>query len=216
VAAPKGQRIGIIIIAVVMIVGTLGSFAVAILATQNNSADAQKQQAAYAKYQESLKDYQKKVDDQATALSKKYYATFSKYEDYPSSYDIDSVTKLKTEDLKVGTGAKIGDDTEYAAYYIGWNPKGKVFDTSINGDALKAPIDPSQGLITGWTEGVKGMKIGGVRLVEIPSDKAYGEAGSGDNIPPNTPIKFIIMAIEKPEAIAQPEIPTELLSSYSY
>lgn len=211
-ATPKGQRIGIIIITVVMIVGTLGSFAVMILSMQNSNADTAKTQAAYTKYQADLAEYQKQVAAQATELSDKYYETFSAYSDYPEAFDINSVSELKTKDLKVGTGATIDDDTEYAAYYIGWNPKGKVFDTSINGDALKAPIDTSS-LIEGWAKGVKGMKIGGVRLIEIPSDLAYGEKGSGDDIPANTPIKFVVMAIEKPEEITQPGIPADLLGS---
>ena len=54
------------------------------------------------------------------------------------------------------------------------------------------------------------MRIGGVRVITIPSDKAYGEQGSGDDIPPNTPIKFVVMAIELPPAV---DIPAELLQS---
>jgi hypothetical protein len=59
---------------------------------------------------------------------------------------------------------------------------------------------------------MKGMKIGGVRELTIPSDKAYGETGSGDNIPPNTPIRFIVMAIPLPATIEQPSYPASLLS----
>jgi hypothetical protein len=54
------------------------------------------------------------------------------------------------------------------------------------------------------------MKIGGVREITLPSDKAYGEQGSGDSIPPNTPLKFIVMAIPLPEQIPQPEVPASL------
>ena len=51
----------------------------------------------------------------------------------------------------------------------------------------------------GWYDGVEGMKIGGVREVTIPAGLAYGETGSGEDIPPNTPIKFLIMAIPPAE-----------------
>jgi FKBP-type peptidyl-prolyl cis-trans isomerase len=92
----------------------------------------------------------------------------------------------------------------------GWNPKGVVFDQSISDGKLIAPIAGGN-LITGWNEGVIGMKIGGVRELSIPSDKAYGSTGSGDNIPPNTPIKFIVMIIPKVEDVP---VPAELLKYY--
>ncbi len=50
-------------------------------------------------------------------------------------------------------------------------------------------------LIPGWAEGVIGMRVGGVREITIPSDLAYKDQGSGNDIPPNTPIKFIVYVI---------------------
>lgn len=196
-ATPKGQRIGIIIIAVVMVVGTIGAFAGMVLGVQNQAVEGEQGQLAYDKYQT-------EVETQSKELSDKYYPILAKYKDMPAKFGRDSVKKLATKDLMVGEGGKISADTEYAAYYIGWNIDGKVFDQSIEGSALKAPLDPSMGLIEGWGKGVEGMKLGGVRLISIPSDLAYGETGSGDEIPPNAPIKFIVLAIEKPKEIEQP------------
>lgn len=199
-AAPKGQRIAIITIAAVMVIGTVGSFAAVVLGMQNESADNERAQVAIA-------DYQAEVMAQTDELSKKHYPVLREYENTPAKFDRDGVEKLITKDLRVGDGDIISGETEYSAYYIGWNPDGTVFDQSFEGEALKQPIDPSLGLIEGWGEGVEGMKIGGVRLITIPSDKAYGEQGAGDDIPPNTPIKFIVYAIEKPKTIKQPDLP---------
>lgn len=69
-------------------------------------------------------------------------------------------------------------------------------------------------MIKGWSQGVIGMKIGGVRELTIPYDLAYGETGSGDKIPANTPLKFVIMLIEQPETIVQPEPSDELVKYY--
>jgi FKBP-type peptidyl-prolyl cis-trans isomerase len=197
-ATPKGQRIGIWVIAIVMMIGTIGSFAVMILANDNTKID----QAALKKQQEqAAADYQKQIDDQqkaAAGLSDKYYPTFSQYKDSAAVFDASSVkSNVVKTDLKVGDGADITSGTNYQAYYIGWNPKGKAFDSSFDGTKLKAPIDTSTsgGLIVGWEQGVIGMKVGGIRELAIPSELAYGEKGSGDDIPPNTPIKFIIMII---------------------
>lgn len=214
-ATPKNQRIGILIILVVMVVGTVGSFAVMILDTQNQQVSNQEAQDAYAQYQADSEAYQAKLDAQAVELSKQYYPIFKQYESRPAKYEIDSVTELKKTDLLVGTGETITDSTVFAAYYIGWNPDGKVFDQSIAGNGLTNPLDvnglKNAGLIEGWKQGMIGMKIGGVREIAIPSDLAYGEPGRGDDIPPNTPLKFVVMAVPQPEAIPEPEIPPILL-----
>jgi len=215
-ATPRNQRIGIWIIAVVMVIGTLGSFAVIVLANQNSSGDQARMTELTNKYQEDTKAYQKKVDKQAKELSKKYFDEFNEYADRPAKFDRDGVEKLKKEDLKEGDGKKLGKDATFTAYYIGWTPDGKTFDSSIDGKELKAPFSVAPGgVIEGWTKGAEGMKVGGVRELTIPSDQAYGEKGSGDKIAPNTPLKFIIMVIPTPKEIPQPEMPEELLKYYS-
>jgi FKBP-type peptidyl-prolyl cis-trans isomerase len=200
-ATPKKQRIGIWIIAAVMLVGTIGSFVVMVLANENNQKDLAEQQKYYDEYMKQLEEQQKKDDAAAKGLSDKYYATFAKYGSMPAAFEESSVgDTVTTKDLKPGDGAEIKEDTKYKAYYVGWTPKGAVFDSSIQDGALKAPIDTSQmSLIEGWNQGVVGMKVGGVREITIPSDLAYGEEGSGENIGPNTPIKFIVMIIETVE-----------------
>jgi len=59
------------------------------------------------------------------------------------------------------------------------------------------------------------MKVGGVRELTIPADKGYGSTGSGDKIPANSPLKFVIMVIPTPDAIAEPAVPQELLDYYN-
>ncbi len=188
----KVQRIGIFVIAIVMVVGTLGSFAIMVLSTNNAQTEYEQQ----AKEQQKALETQQKV---AGELSAKYYPVFKEYKSAPAAFDSGSVgAKVTKRDLKEGTGDTITKDTTYKAYYIGWNPKGKEFDSSFEGEGLKPPLDVGPGkLIAGWYDGVEGMKIGGVREITIPSDLAYKDADKGSDIPPNTPLKFIIMAAEK-------------------
>ena len=211
-------------ILIVTVVGTLGSFAVMVLSMQNQ----QKLQAEYQKvnseYQAAQSAYKKKVEAQTNELSAKYYETFQQYSGQVGAFDVESVKELKTEDLAEGDGAVIDGKTKFAAYYIGWDANGNVFDQSIDGGKLKEPTIVADGLdqaglITGWKEGLKGMKIGGVRLLSIPSSKAYGESGSKDQngkqtIPANMPLKFVVMAIPQPETIPQPDI-SKLIEIYS-
>ncbi len=206
-ATSKAQRIGIWVIAVVMAVGTIGSFFVIILANDNAKVDQDIALQQQEKYNEMVKEYQSKVDAQAAKLSEQYYAEFAGYAGQVAAFNKADVKELSSEDLKIGDGEEIKDGTKYSAYYIGWNPDGKIFDQSIDGDKLKAPI-LGEGLIEGWTQGVVGMKIGGVRVLTIPSDLAYKEAGSGDMIPPNTPLKFVVFAIPTPEEIPLPDFST--------
>jgi FKBP-type peptidyl-prolyl cis-trans isomerase len=193
-ATPKSQRIGIWVIAVVMLVGTIGGFLAMILEGNNAKTDQAQQNKMLEEYKKQTEEQEKKGKE----LSGTYYPQFREYQGVPAVFDMNVGDKVITRDLKEGTGEEITADSKYEAYYIGWNPKGKTFDSSFDGEALKAPVDTSQvSLIEGWNEGVTGMKVGGVREITIPSDKAYGEQGSSDDIPPNTPIKFIVMIISK-------------------
>ena len=214
-AATKAQQIGIWTIAIVMTIGTLGSFAVMILQNSNQGSDKARLTELTTAYQTKHTQYQAKVDAQTAALSAKYFSEFNQYATQPAVFDKPSVTELKTEDLKVGDGAEMTATSSFTAYYLGWTPDGKVFDGSIDVDKLKAPIAASPGgVIAGWTEGVVGMKVGGARVLTIPSDKAYGETGSGETIPANTPLKFVIMIIPTPETIPEPQPSAELLKLY--
>ena len=204
-ATPKKQRIGIWIITAIMAIGTIGSFGMIVLSNINSTRDEAKLNALYAEYEAA-------EDKQTKELSDKYYDTLNGYSSRVGEFDADSVTELKTEDLVVGTGDDITSSSSYSAYYIGWLPSGKTFDSSISDGALKAPLSAtSSSVIEGWTKGVDGMKVGGVRELTIPSDLAYGESGSGDTIPANTPLKFIVMIIPTPDAV---EMPEELLKYY--
>ncbi len=97
---------------------------------------------------------------------------------------------LKYEDLKEGTGeeAKKGDTVE--VHYTGWLTDGKKFDSSVD---RKQPFRFELGagkVITGWDEGIAGMKVGGKRKLTIPPELGYGARGAGGVIPPNAVLVF--------------------------
>ncbi len=218
-ATPRSQRIGIWIIAIVLTVGTLGSFLALILGNQNSSADQAKVQKAsveyqklYAEYDAKLKVREEKVAIQAKQLSDQYYDDFNQYSSRIATFKSSDVKKLSTKDIIVGDGETLNTKSSYSAYYINWGPSGKSYDQSIDTTKkqLKSPLtasDKSQ-MIDGWKQGVLGMKVNGVREITIPSNMAYDATGSSDgSIPPNTPLKFIVMIIPKVEEIPQIQIP---------
>lgn len=204
-ATTKKQRISIWIIAIVLTFGTFGSFLAIALNISNESKSTAAYQTAYSQYE-------KDINNQATELSNKYYSTFSQYASIPTLFDKSGVTELVSEDLLIGDGDEITADTDYSAYYIGWLPDGTIFDESISDGALKTPLSKSTSLISGWTSGIIGMKMGGVRELTIPSDQAYGSDGYSDTIPADTPLKFIIMIIPRIDDV---EIPQAILDYYA-
>lgn len=217
-ATTKTQRYGILAILIATVIGTVGGFAVMILSTQTQAKNQAKIQKLTDEYQTIVKDNTAKSQVQTDQLSAQYYTTFSPYESQAEKFDINSVTSLTSEDLVVGDGEEITGKTPFVAYYIGWDATGNIFDQSVDTTAkkLKAPLDVSTGLdaaslIPGWKTGMKGMNIGGIRVITIPSDQAYGATGStGQNgqqiIAPNMPLKFVVMAIPVPEKVPQKDV----------
>ncbi len=101
-----------------------------------------------------------------------------------------SVTSLKIEELKAGTGAEAIAGKTVKVHYTGWLTDGKKFDSSVD---RGQPFEFSLGkghVIKGWDQGVAGMKVGGKRKLTIPADLGYGAAGAQGAIPPNATLIF--------------------------
>jgi len=217
-ATTKGQRIGIWVIAGMMFLGTVGGFVAMMVAPGNEAKDQAALKKAQDEYTKATDERKKKVEAQANELSQKYYGKFSEFSSRVSAFEAGDVKELVKEDLVEGEGAEVKDDTKLAVYYIGWNAKGEIFDQSIADGKLKAPLNmngpANTAVIQGWKEGLIGMKIGGVRELTIPANKAYGDKAQGDKIPANSPLKFVVMAIEKPADIPEPEMPEAMKQYY--
>jgi FKBP-type peptidyl-prolyl cis-trans isomerase len=108
-----------------------------------------------------------------------------------------NVTELVKQDQAVGTGNEAVAGRRVTVHYTGWlysesaaDKKGTKFDSSRD---RNEPFDFNLGageVIPGWDEGVAGMKVGGRRLLTIPSSMGYGARGAGGVIPPNATLLF--------------------------
>lgn len=114
--------------------------------------------------------------------------------------DLKNPEYLTIEDIKVGTGDKIKAGDKIAMFYKGTLMNGKQFDAKerpakITKGATDMAFEFTLGageVIAGWDQGLVGMRVGGKRILYIPSELAYGKKGSGSNIPPDSPLKFVV------------------------
>ncbi len=109
----------------------------------------------------------------------------------------DAPTELGIEDLTDGEGRAVEAGDSVQVQYSGvLFADGTEFDTSWD-DLTPLPVTVGIGqVIAGFDEGLVGMKPGGRRQLTIPSDQAYGEAGSGENIPPDSALIFVIDLVQ--------------------
>ena len=109
--------------------------------------------------------------------------------------------EFKMTDVKVGTGADAKPGQMVTVNYTGWlyvnGAKGKKFDSSFDhGQPFTFPLGAGA-VIPGWDKGVAGMKVGGERMLIIPSDLAYGDRGTPDGtIPPGATLMFDVQLLK--------------------
>ncbi len=114
---------------------------------------------------------------------------------------------FSSTDLRVGTGAAAVAGGQVTVNYTGWfysttavDNKGSVFDSSFNpGRTPLSIILSTSSVITGWVQGVPGMRVGGLRRLVLPPALAYGSTGSSNGqIPPNATLIFEIELLSVP------------------
>ena len=79
-----------------------------------------------------------------------------------------------------GEGPEAAAGQTVRVHYVGVAlSTGEEFDASWNrGTPLQFPLGVGQ-VISGWDQGVQGMKVGGRRQLVIPPHLAYGDRGAG-------------------------------------
>lgn len=102
---------------------------------------------------------------------------------------------LEIEDQIVGEGEEAAAGQTVEVHYTGWLVDGTKFDSSHDRDQTFSFKLGAGQVISGWDQGVAGMKIGGARKLTIPPEMGYGERGAGGVIPPNATLIFKVELI---------------------
>ncbi len=97
--------------------------------------------------------------------------------------------QVQAQDVTVGTGAVAAAGNQVTVNYVGMFQDGKKFDSSYDrGTPFTFTLGAGQ-VIKGWDIGVAGMKVGGKRILVIPSALGYGAQAVGP-IPANSTLVF--------------------------
>ncbi len=179
----KLQRIGILIIAFVFIVSTIGIGVFYVLQAQKDSKDAKAQADAI-----------KAVTAQQTnpTTGDKNVLKGTTLQNFTP---VASVATLQVTDITPGTGNEVkAGDTVTVNYTGALASNGTIFESSLDsGQTATFGLDQ---VIKGWTQGIPGMKEGGTRRLLIPAALAYGSSGAGSSIPPNADLVFDVTLVK--------------------
>jgi FKBP-type peptidyl-prolyl cis-trans isomerase FkpA len=114
---------------------------------------------------------------------------------------------LTNTDLAPGEGEPIALGQVAVVHYTGWlyeagapDNKGRKFDSSLDrNEPFKFKVGAGE-VISGWDQGVAGMRKGGKRRLIIPASLGYGDAGAGGVIPGGATLVFDVelLGIEAP------------------
>jgi FKBP-type peptidyl-prolyl cis-trans isomerase len=100
---------------------------------------------------------------------------------------------LYYRDITVGSGATVpatNGDTVFVRYQ-GWLRNNVSFDNNLSAPTPFKFVTGTGGVISGFEEGVRGMRVNGVRQLIIPPSLGYGASGTG-GIPGNSILVFTI------------------------
>lgn len=149
---------------------------------------------------EVLKEFQKDLQDKKLAaqarISQANKELAKAFFDENSAKDgvVTTETGLQYKVIESGTGATPTESQTVTTHYEGTLLNGEVFDSSYKrGEPISFPVN---GVIQGWQEALKLMKVGDIWELFIPSDLAYGSMGSPPAIGPDSALKFKIELIE--------------------
>jgi len=118
-------------------------------------------------------------------------------------------------DVTVGKGntPEVGDQCaiHYSIYYNDLEVESSRESQGLAARPLGFTYGAATGagsLIPGMMLGIEGMQVGGVRLMTVPSELAFGSSGRKPLIPPNATVQFVVQLLSVKRAGRNPNVST--------
>ncbi|TAL70420.1 MAG: TonB family protein [Bacteroidetes bacterium] len=102
---------------------------------------------------------------------------------------------LKFKDIVIGNGEPLQKNQKVTIHYKGYLSDGTKFEETLaSGKPLSFVVGKGE-VIKAFDEGLLTMKVGGKRVLEVPSELAYGHSGLEGKVPPDTKVYFEVELI---------------------
>lgn len=106
---------------------------------------------------------------------------------------------LRFMDVALGQGKEVDINGEFHLHYTEWLPNAD----GTPGKKIASSRDRGQVLITrlpmtvaGWSVGLAGAKVGGIRRILVPPQLAFGDNGRGEEIPPGSTVLYEVEILD--------------------
>ena len=136
------------------------------------------------------------------------FITFTFIIIFSNTNAMEAPSNLIMTDIEIGEGRTATKASEVAVHYTGWlfdtnvatknicDAKGKEFDSSLKRGMPFETVLGQGRVISGWEEGLIGMKEDGKRCLVIPPSMGYGNRAVGNGIiPANSTLIFEIILL---------------------
>ncbi len=196
-AASKGQRVAAFLLALGFLLSTIGFTAYVIIELNSEDQGIIAEDALPIEQPPEVAEQQQEAEGDLPCGQETYEAVGER--DVPETVTAETpVQELQTIDVKEGDGAEVQPGDCVAALYYGTlATTGETFDGNYDSGS---PIEFSlNGVIQGWTEGIPGMKVGGIRRLVIPAEQAYA-ASERPGIPANSDLVFEVEIVNARQA----------------
>ena len=159
---------------------------------ESEMSEAEMNEVMMAFQQEMMAKQQAKVDEAAKENVEKGKAYLAENAKKDGVITLDSGLQYKV--ITEGNGKKPAATDTVVTHYEGTLIDGTVFDSSIKrGEPISFPVN---GVIKGWQEALQLMTEGSKWELFIPSELAYGPAGSPPVIGPHSTLVFTVELLE--------------------
>ena len=115
---------------------------------------------------------------------------------------------LRVADITVGTGEELKDGASVTMQWAMYDREGKLLDGSHASQRPFTYVAGAKHAILGWDIGSLGMRVGGVRAIEVPHAMGFRDVARR-GVPPRTDLRLDITLLDTRPVRTVPEAPTQ-------